>query len=254
MRAPTAKIDELTKMLIESEGVADAGAAPTDVSPLESQRSWERQAEDNILARLESGGFLAPPGPVDDVLNTVVNNLAVSAKLNVEAHCRVLLTTPIETFAIGHTIVISRGLIDVLPDEASLAVMLASELAHIVLGHRTPRRSFAFRNPLAMLNDAALLQRIHFERSAPELLRSDPGAALKSCGRPRTKRLETRVCFWKALRSRGAALPRLLAANIGGNQVANAEALNRLAEFTASTPSWTRISWSRLPHCRWVRA
>jgi len=46
---------------------------------------------------------------VDEVLNTVVNNLIVSANLGIEAHCRVLLTTPIETFSLGHTIVISRG-------------------------------------------------------------------------------------------------------------------------------------------------
>jgi hypothetical protein len=35
----------------------------------------------------------------------------------------------------GRTIVISRGLLDVLPDEATLAAVLAHELAHVVLGH-----------------------------------------------------------------------------------------------------------------------
>jgi hypothetical protein len=28
------------------------------------------------------------------------------------------MTTPLESFTIGHTIVVSRGMIDVLPDEA----------------------------------------------------------------------------------------------------------------------------------------
>jgi hypothetical protein len=37
----------------------------------------------------------------------------------------------LETFSVGQTIVISRGLLDVLPDEASLATALAGELAHI---------------------------------------------------------------------------------------------------------------------------
>jgi hypothetical protein len=41
--------------------------------------------------------------------------------------------------------------------------------------------------------------------------------------------------FLKALASRASALPRLLAANLG-NQVANADSLARLAEFTASAP------------------
>ena len=41
--------------------------------------------------------------------------------------------------------------------------------------------------------------------------------------------------FLKALGSRNTTLPRLLAANLG-NQVANPEALARLAEFVASAP------------------
>src|ERR1700720_502554 len=94
------KTDELTSILIESESAPRDEATSKDVSPLESQRSWERQAEENVLTRLEKGGFLAPPGAVDNVLNTVVNNLIVSANLNVDAHCRVLLTTPIETFSV----------------------------------------------------------------------------------------------------------------------------------------------------------
>jgi hypothetical protein len=72
-------------------------------------------------------GLLAPQGDVDKVLETVVNNLEVSNNLDIqpEVRCRVLLTSTLESFTIGHTIVLSRGLIDVLPDEASLATMLA---------------------------------------------------------------------------------------------------------------------------------
>ncbi len=51
-----------------------------------------------------------------------------------------LLTTPLESFTIGHTIVVSRGLLDVLPDEASLAMVLARELGHIALGHQLDTR------------------------------------------------------------------------------------------------------------------
>ena len=98
---------------------------------------WERQAEDNVVERLQNVGLLAPPGDVDKVLQTVVNNLIASNDLDLQAdvHCRVLLTAPLESFTVGHTIVVSRGLLDVLPDEASLAMVLAHELSHIVLGH-----------------------------------------------------------------------------------------------------------------------
>ena len=56
---------------------------------------------------------------MDKTLETVVNNLEVTNNLDIDVHCRVMLTSTLETFSIGHTIVISRGLLDVLPDEAS---------------------------------------------------------------------------------------------------------------------------------------
>jgi hypothetical protein len=51
--------------------------------------STERQAQENLLVRLEKAGLVAPPGPMDEVLNTIVNNLIAQANLNVEAHWRV---------------------------------------------------------------------------------------------------------------------------------------------------------------------
>lgn len=226
------KLDELTSILIDSRSGIKDDTPSTDVSPLESQRSWERQAEENILARLEKGGLLAPIGPVDDVLNTVVNNLIVSAGLNIEASCRVLLTTPMESFSMGHTIVISRGLIDVLPDETSLALVLASELSHIALGHPT-QTQFAFHNQ-TMLSDAELIQRFHFERSPQQLL----AAGKKTIEIMRASPYQNTAAaglFLKALAGRGPALPRLLTASVG-NQIANEDALARLAEISAAAP------------------
>lgn len=226
------KLDELTSILVDSRSGVTDQSPDQDASPLESQRSWERQAEDNIVTRLEKGGLVAPAGPVDDVLNTVVNNLIVSSGLNIDAKCRVLMTTPVETFSIGHTIVISRGLIDVLPDEASLALVLAAELSHIALGHPTPTQ-YAFHNS-TMLSDAELLQHFRFERSPQELT----DAAKKTIEIMRAspyKKTANAGLFLKALASRGPSLPNLLAANLG-NQVANPDALNRLAEFAAAAP------------------
>lgn len=227
------KVDELTSILIESASAVQDRDAPQDISPLESQRLWERQAQQNLLARLEKGGLLAPPGPVEEVLNTVVNNLIVSSKLDIEAHCRVLLTTPFETFTIGHTIVISRGLIDVLPDEGSLALTLAGELAHIALGHPTPTQ-FAFNNQ-TMLSDFELLQRFRFGRPAEEMqaasekviamMRASPYLNLTNAG-----------LFLRALAARRAAMPRLLQASLG-DQVADAAALARLESFAAAAPA-----------------
>jgi hypothetical protein len=130
---------EFTTMQVESTDVTDeSGRSANEINPLQSQHMWEREAEDNVLDRMERAGVLAPEGEVSKVLQTVVSNLEITNNLNIdpEVRCRVLLTTPLESFTVGHTIVLSRGLLDTMPDEATLAMVLAQELGHIALGHR----------------------------------------------------------------------------------------------------------------------
>jgi len=121
-----------------------------DISPLQASRMWVNQAETNIIDRLQTAGLVAIPSPeVDGLLETVVNNLIVTNNLPIQEqiHCRVLMTDPLESIAIGNTILLSRGLIDTLPDESSLAAVLAFQLAHIVLGHKIDT-AFAFNDRL----------------------------------------------------------------------------------------------------------
>src|SRR5260370_23520165 len=137
---------ELNKVLVEAQiPVNDQSETGNDYSPLQAERSWERQAEENVTERLERQGLIAPRGEVDKVLEAVVNNLEVTNSLDItpEVRCRVLMTSTLESFTIGHTIVLSRGLIDVLPDEASLSPILAHELCTVLLGHRIDSQ-FAF--------------------------------------------------------------------------------------------------------------
>ena len=54
---------------------ATAVKSTADMSPVESQRQLNMEAEQNVLDRLEKARLIAPPGPVDKVLETVVNNL-----------------------------------------------------------------------------------------------------------------------------------------------------------------------------------
>jgi hypothetical protein len=141
---------ELSKVLVETPvPVKDQSEIANDYSPLEAKRAWGRQAEDNVAAKMEQLGVMAPYGDVDKVLETVVNNLEVTNNLDIQpaVRCRVLMTSTLESFTIGHTIVLSRGLVDVLPDEASLAAILAHELGHVVLGHRVGTQ-YAFFNRL----------------------------------------------------------------------------------------------------------
>ena len=127
---------EFSQLTIEAAtAITDQAATQADRSPIEAEREWQHAAEVNVIDRLQRTGLLAAPNEVDKVLETVVNNLEVTNNLDIqpEIRCRVLLTGTLESFSIGHTIVLSRGLIDVLPDEASLATMLAQELAQIIV-------------------------------------------------------------------------------------------------------------------------
>jgi len=227
------KLDELTDILIEAEDPIRDDSNPKDVSPVESQRIWIKQAEQNIIHRLEKSGLLAPAGEVDDVLNTVVNNLLVTNEINLDVHCRVLLTSPFETFSVGQAIVISRGLLDVLPDEASLAGMLATELAHIVLGHGT-ETMYAFSDQ-TMIDDKDVLDELGFARSDDEVEAANEKAVEILSKSPYAKDLSSVGLFLKALSNHAAALPNLLRPNLGNGLEPEGQ-VPRLGELVKSAP------------------
>ena len=81
-------------------------------------------------------------------------------------HCRVLLTAPLESLAVGNTILLSRGLIDVLPYEEDLAAVLSFQLAHITLGHHIDTR-YAFNDRL-LFPDEITFQRITMNHSVSD--------------------------------------------------------------------------------------
>ncbi len=208
-----------------------------DLSPVAAQRAWQRQAEDNVIERLEHGGLLAKAGDVDKVLNTVVNNLEITNSLDIqpEVRCRVLLTSPVESFTVGHTIFVSRGMLDVLPDEASLAAVLATELAHVVLGHPTDT-SFAFKDR-SIVSDEQLLSRLHFTRSAEEEKEADTRALILLQNSPYRDKLESVGLFLRQVEARRDALPHLIRAQQIGNSLINGDTNGlRLQALTISAP------------------
>ena len=150
---------------IRIDNVVDQSQATQDVSPLEAQRDWDAQAEQNVVDRLTTAGLVAPPSPFDKVLDQVTDNLIIGNKLTLsgDVHCRVLLTTPLESVSIGNTILISKGLIDVLPTESDLAAVLSFQLAQIALGHQVNTK-YAFEDRL-LFPDEATFQRLQLNHS-----------------------------------------------------------------------------------------
>jgi hypothetical protein len=211
----TNRLDELTAILVEAGRNVDDANEAKEISPIESQRRWEREAEINVLERLEKIGLVAPFGDVDKVANTVLNNLIITSSLDLDAQCRLLLTTPLETFTLGHTIVVSRGLIDVLPDEASLALVLATELAHIALAHPT-RTEYAF-NDRTMVGDEAVLERFRFSRTPEEVAGASTKALAILANSPYKDKLSGAGLFLKAMKARAPRVPRLIQATLGND-------------------------------------
>ena len=80
----------------------------------DTQPAQGREIEESAVDRLEVAGLLARKGGVDKILSTVVNNLEVSNSLDIEpdVECRVLLTSTLESFPIGHMVLVSRGLLE----------------------------------------------------------------------------------------------------------------------------------------------
>ena len=208
------KEEEFTQIKVEN--AVDDRPVAKDIAPVEAQRMWEREAEDNATDHLQRIGVLAPPGSVDKILETVVNNLIITNKLQIEpdVRCRVLLTLPLESFTIGHTIVISRGLLDVLPDESSLAMILAHELAHIALGHHVDTR-LAF-NDRFFFADSDAFQRLHFERPAADEEAADAKAMELLASSPYKDKLVNAGLFLKTLQDHSAVLTNLISPRLGG--------------------------------------
>jgi len=228
--------EEFTQIVVDSpQSVKDQSEAAADATPVVAERMWERQAEDNAVDRIQKIGLLAPPGEVDKVLLTVVNNLLVTNNIDLQGdvRCRVLLTAPLESFTIGHTIMISRGLLDVLPDEASLAMILSHELAHIVLGHRFDTK-MAF-NDRMFFPDEASFQNLAFRRSEREEEAADAKALEMLKNSPYKDKLGGAGLFLKALQEKAPDLPNLLHSHLG-NSIADRKTI-RMASLMASAPA-----------------
>ena len=216
---------ELTQIRVDS--VKDESTA-ADASPLQAERQWLQQAEDNVVERLQNAGLLAPEGEVDKILQTVVNNLQITNNIELPrpVRTRVMLTSPLETFSVGNTIIVSRGLIDVLPDEASLAMVLSHELSHIVLGHNLGSK-FAF-NDRMLFTDESTYQNFGFRHVPEEEIAADKKAMDMLKTSPYNQKLDTAALFLKELAVRGPQLSALLTAHLGNNFTDNKGGVARM--------------------------
>ena len=215
---------------------------PDDDRVTASQAGQGRETEEDGLDRLQAAGLLAPAGPVDKVLYTIVNNLEVSNNLDIEPDvaCRVMLTSTLESFTVGHTILISRGLLDILPDEASLAMVLAHELGHILSGHTLADR-------WAVRDWSVLLVEDHFDHfdfpiDAPVEQAANAKTIQLLNGSPYKDKLGNSVQFLQMLGTQTQSIPSLISPHL----ISEVPLANLLLTFAHSTPASKEQSISAL--------
>jgi hypothetical protein len=161
---------------LEVVNAQDVSNDAPDVSPLGAQREWAQQAEDNVIERLFQAGLLDAPSDFDKTLEALAGNILVYNNIQTARPIRVrtLLTEPLESLAVGNTIIISKGLLDttsVVDADGSqqmgnLNAILAFQLAHIVLGHRLDTK-FAFNDRL-LFPSTSVFERIPMHHTAQE--------------------------------------------------------------------------------------
>jgi len=165
LRLPTRESENIS---VKVDDAVDKSDDSQDVGPLQASRAWVTEAENNVIDRLVEAGLVAPltPGGYENtVLDQIVINLQVPNNLAFtdQVHTRILLSTTIEATTVGNTILISKGLIDTLPNEESIASVVAMELAHIVMGHHIDTR-YAFNDRL-LFPDEATFRKIDMNHS-----------------------------------------------------------------------------------------
>jgi len=112
---------------------------------------------------------------------------------------------------------LSRGLVDVLPDETSLAAILAHELGHIVLRHRMGTQ-YAFFNRLRF-DEKETFRHFGFTHTAEEEQAATQEGMELLKKSPYKDRIGNAQLFLQALNDRSKEIPNLVSPHLGNRVV-----------------------------------
>ncbi|MGP8260110.1 MAG: hypothetical protein ACLQM6_09195 [Acidobacteriaceae bacterium] len=171
LKVPDSDAENTSISVANAQDVSNDAA---DYSPLAAQREWVQQAENNVVDRLYQAGLLDAPSDFDNTLAALANNILVYNNIQTTRPIRVrtLLTEPLESLAVGNTIILSKGLIDTtgVPTQdgaqqtGNLNALLAFQVAHVILGHRLDTK-YAFNDRL-LFPSASVFERIPMHHTA----------------------------------------------------------------------------------------
>jgi hypothetical protein len=157
--------------------------------------------------------------------------------------CRTLLTEPLESAAIGNTILLSKSLIDStavvtqdgLQQAGNLNALLAFQLAHIILGHRLDTK-FAFNDTL-IFPTVAVFNRISMHHSDADNAEAAKKAVQLLSAKELVDGQQYFGLYLKQLQQQSKALPSLNAPMLGDALVkSDADPTFWMASLIAKAP------------------
>ena len=85
------------------------------------------------LSKLQSAGLIAHPSVSERELESMLSDLSAKSHIRPgDVRVHILMTTPIELFSVGNDIVVSRGLLNIVPNRSILVGLLAREMVHVM--------------------------------------------------------------------------------------------------------------------------
>jgi hypothetical protein len=242
LKVPTRESENVS---VKVDDAVDKSDDAQDVGPLQATRAWVTQAENNVIDRLVEAGLVAPLTPngyESTVLDQIVINLAVPNNLAFTdpVHCRVLLSTTVETTTVGNTILVSKGLIDSLPNEESIASVIAMELAHIALGHHIDTR-YAFNDRL-LFPDESTFQRIDMYHTEHDNIDAAKKAVEYLQASMYKDKLPSAGLYWAQLADRGKVLKALNTPKLG-DSLLKADGTPWMGDIAKMAP---KLNWDDL--------
>lgn len=208
---------ELGRLFVESQGGVKDDSDSHDRSPLQQQRDWRALSEKNIFEVLQRAGLVAPEGDVDKVMDTIVNNILVTNHFDsrIEIKCRVMMTTDLEMFSMQNTIVLTRGLIDSVPNEEALAALLAFEIADAMMP-KPPQDQYGFSDILR-LKPTEAIRKLSFVDTPDEAQKNSERAVELLKNSPYGNKLGNAGIYLSQLQSQLPALKQLFSARLGNH-------------------------------------
>ena len=167
------------------------------------------------LSKLQSAGLIAHPSVSERELESMLSELSAKSHIRPgDIRLHILMTTPIELFSVGNDIVVSRGLLNIVPNRSILAGLLAREMVH------------AMQRTRSTLPNAAEVFDDHRSSDFPGFAARSKGAVAEGnnrevfAGTPYADSIDEAESFLEELEILSRQLPNLLHGGFGFSPVA----------------------------------